>query len=191
MQRWKTAREGPTLSSKLLQRKKQEGSQPSKGTSPANPSTKRKQPEKTDRLPKKPKTVLESVVELKVKTKKTITPLGQGRGKGLMMGPAPVTEKPPILLHEDSKYALEQFSSIITTDDYEDLSNHTTEAIGEMRLFSIAQVTMSVPFPIFFPSTFLVTNPFLFLGDETVDGLLPKPRDGTSLYQGKGKRDGG
>ena len=108
-----------------------------------------------------------------------------------MTGLVPVTEKLLVLLREDFKYALEQLLSIITADDYEDLSNHTTEAIGEMRLFSIAQVTMSVPFPIFFPSTFLVTNPFLFLGDERVDGLLPKPRDGSGPYQGKGEDDKG
>lgn len=55
-----------------------------------------------------------------------------------MTGLVPVTEKLPILVHEDSKYALEQLLSIITADDYEDLSNHTTEAMGEMGLFSIA-----------------------------------------------------
>ena len=57
------------------------------------------------------------------------------------MGSVPSVEKPPILLREDSKYALEQLSSIITVDDYEDLSNHPTEAIGETVLFCIAQVT--------------------------------------------------
>ena len=55
-----------------------------------------------------------------------------------MTGSVPSAEKPPILLREDSKYALEQFLSIITVDDYEDLSNHTTEAIGETGLFCIA-----------------------------------------------------
>ena len=75
---------------------------------------------------------------LKAETKKTVTPLGQGRGKGLMTGPVPVTEKPPVLLCEDSKYALEQLSFIITADDYEDLSNHATKAMRETGLFSIA-----------------------------------------------------
>ena len=50
-----------------------------------------------------------------------------------------------------SKYALEQLLSIITVDDYEDLSNHATEAMGEMSLFCIAQVTSQ-------PSTFLSVN---------------------------------
>ena len=55
-----------------------------------------------------------------------------------MTGLVPVTEKLLVLLRKDSKYALEQLLSIITADDYEDLSNHTTEAMGETRLFSIA-----------------------------------------------------
>ena len=87
------------------------------GTGPANLSAKRKSSEKTDRLSKKPKVVPKSVVGFQVETKKTVTPIGQGRGKGFMTGPVPVTKKPPILLHEDSKYALEKLSSIITADD--------------------------------------------------------------------------
>ena len=55
-----------------------------------------------------------------------------------MKGPFATQEKPLILLREDSKYALEKFSSIITSDDYEDLSNYATEAMGEMGLFCIA-----------------------------------------------------
>ena len=88
---------------------------------------------------------------LKAETKKTVTMLGSGKDKGLMTGLVPVTKKPPVLLYEDSKYALEQLSSIITI-----------EAMGEARLFNIAQVTMSVPFLFFFPSTCLVTNPSVF-----------------------------
>ena len=60
-------------------KKKQEGGQNLKGMGMANPSTKRKPLEKTDRLAKKPKVAPESVVELKTKMKKTATPLGQGR----------------------------------------------------------------------------------------------------------------
>ena len=96
---------------------------------------------------------------LKVEAKKTVTPLAQGRGKGIMTGPVLVTEKPPVFLREDSKYTLKQLSSIITADNYEDLSNHTTEAIRETSLFRIAQVTMFVPFLFFFPSTCLLINP--------------------------------
>ncbi|KAK9993177.1 hypothetical protein SO802_022880 [Lithocarpus litseifolius] len=64
--------------------------------------------------------------------------VGPRKGKGLMMGQVLSTEKLPILLREDSKYALEKLSSIIIVDDY-DLSNHATEVMGETGLFSIAQ----------------------------------------------------
>ena len=110
----------------------------------SKPSTKRKQQEKFDRLPKKPKTVPKLVVGVKAETKKAATTLGPGKGKGFMKGPTPVVEKPPVLLREDSKSALEKLSSIITSDDYEELSNHATEAMGETGLFNIAQVTMSI-----------------------------------------------
>ena len=55
-----------------------------------------------------------------------------------MTGSVPSAEKPPILLLEDSKYALERLSSIITVDDYDDLSNHVIEAMRETSLFCIA-----------------------------------------------------
>ena len=44
------------------------------------------------------------------------------------------------MLREDPKYALGKLSSIIGSEDYEDLGNDSTEAMGEMGLFSIAQV---------------------------------------------------
>ena len=47
-----------------------------------------------------------------------------------MMGQGPITKKHPVLLREDSRYALKQLSSIIKDDDYEDLGNHTTKAMG-------------------------------------------------------------
>ena len=125
-------------------KKKDEGGQFPKGTSSSNSSTKRKLPEKQDRLPKKLKTTMQPIVGLKAEGKKPVSPAKQGRGKGLMKGPSTAHEKPPILLCEDSKYALEQLSSIITSNDYEDLSNHVMEAIEEMRFFSIAQVVLSV-----------------------------------------------
>ena len=53
----------------------------------------------------------------------------------------PSVEKLPVLLREDSKYTPKQLSSIITIDDYEDLSNHTIEAMEETGLFNISQVT--------------------------------------------------
>ena len=106
-----------------------------------DPSTKRKLLEKQDHLPKKPKITLKLVVGLKAGGKKTFTPIGQGRGKGLIKGPSTVPEKPSILLRKDSKYALKKLSSIIMSEEYEELSNHATEAMGETRLFCIAQVS--------------------------------------------------
>ena len=78
---------------------------------------------------------------LEVEDKKTVTPAKYGARKGFMKGSSTTQEKPPILLYEDSKYALEKLSSIIMSDDYEDLSNHVTEAMRETRLFCIAQVS--------------------------------------------------
>ena len=77
---------------------------------------------------------------LVVEGKKMVTKPSPGKGKGLMTGPDHSAKKALVLLREDSKYALEKLSSIITVDDYEDLSNHATEAMGEMGLFCIAQV---------------------------------------------------
>ena len=155
-------------------KKRAEGQTP-KGTG-SKPSTKRKQLEKSDRLPKKPKNVLEPVVGLEAKPKKTTITLGHGKGKGLMKGPTPIAEKPPVLLHEDPKHALEKFSSIITSDDYEDLSD-STKAIRETGLFSIAQVTASVhSLYIFYVAMF--SNSASLSGsvnDERANGSLPEP----------------
>ena len=78
-----------------------------KGMGLAHPSSKRKPSKKTNRPPKNPKVVPESVIGLKAEPKKMATPLGQGRGKGLMTGHVPMTEKSPILLREKSWYVLE------------------------------------------------------------------------------------
>ena len=72
------------------------------------------------------------------KGSKTITPLKHGSGKGLMKASSTSQEKPPPLLHDDSKFALEKLSSIISFKDYKDLGNHSTEAMGETGLFSVA-----------------------------------------------------
>ena len=64
-----------------------------------------------------------------------------------MKGPSTAQEKPLVLLREDSKYALEKLSSILTSEDYEDLSNHATEAMGASGLFSVAQVRHVCPYP--------------------------------------------
>ena len=115
---------------------------------------------------------------LKAEAKKTITKPDLGKGKGLMTGSDPFAQKAPILLREDSKYALEQLSSIITIDDYEDLSNHATKAMGETGLFCIAQVISPIYFK-FVP--FQLTLMPLTLpssgnaNDEGVDGSFPQP----------------
>ena len=103
----------------------------------SNPSIKRKPPPKGDRSAKKPKVSLEPIVGLMAEGK-TVTPVKHGAGKGLMKAPSTTQEKPPVLLREDSKPALEQISSIISSEDYEDLGNHSTEAMGESGLFAVA-----------------------------------------------------
>ena len=64
-----------------------------------------------------------------------------------MTGADPVTEKHPILLCEDSGYTLKQLSSIIQDNDYEDLGNHATKAMGEIGLFSLVQVCLDSDHP--------------------------------------------
>ena len=105
------------------------------------PSIKRKQSSKSDRPQKQQKVPLEPVVGLMAEGAKTVTPAKQGSGKGLMKAPSTSQEKPPPLLRDDSKFALEKLSSIISSEDYEDLGNHSTEAMGETGLFAVAQVT--------------------------------------------------
>ena len=78
---------------------------------------------------------------------KTVTPVKHGAGKGLMKAPSTIPEKSPFLLHENSKHALEQISSIISVEDYEVLGNHSTEAMGESGLFAITQVIRPIAFP--------------------------------------------
>ena len=114
-------------------------------------STKRKLLEKQGRLLKKPKTVLELIMRLKSEGRKTITPTKHGAGKGLITGPSTTQEKPPVLLREDSKYALEKLLSILMSEDYEDLSNH----------LCCPSITCSSIYFSFHPFTF-VTNPLYF-----------------------------
>ena len=57
-----------------------------------------------------------------------------------MVPPPGSQKKSSVLLREDLKYTLGKISPIISSKDYEDLGNHSTEAMGETGLFSIAQV---------------------------------------------------
>ena len=91
--------------------------------------------DKTDCPSKKPKVTVGFVGVTPTETKLPPPPV---HGKGLVTGQGPADEKLPILLREDSQYAFKQFSSIITSEDYEDLGNHSIEAMGEMGLFSFA-----------------------------------------------------
>ena len=132
------------IKQQVATKKKQEGSLPPKATGQANPLTKWKPSEKVDRPPKKPKVVMGPNFD-ETPTKLPSKP-GLGIRKGLMKGADPVAEKCPVLLHEDSRYALKQLSSIIKDDDYEDLGNYAIEAIGEMGLFSLVQVCLTYSF---------------------------------------------
>ena len=105
---------------------------------------------KVDRAPKKQKVSTEPVIGLMAEGKKTMTPAKPGGGKGLMIPPPDSQKKPPVLLREDPKYALGKISSIIESEDYENLGNHSTEAMGETGLFSIAQVRARCAFFFFF-----------------------------------------
>ena len=119
-------------------KKKEFGEVAPKGSAP---SSKRKLTSKPDRSFKQPKISLEPVVGLMAEGAKAVTPAKHGTGKGFMKAPDTKQERPPPLLHDDSKFALEKLSSIITAEDYEDLGNHSTEAIGETGLFTVAQVS--------------------------------------------------
>ena len=149
-----------------------------KETSLSNPSTKRKQLPKRDHPAKKSKVPLEPVVGLMAKGAKTITPVKHGVGKGPMKTLSIDQEKPSVLLCEDSKHSLEQLSSIILSEDYEDLGNHSTKAMGETSLFAIAQVIQ--PFTFMSTLSSLLSNSaFSCVSshgyDERADGTVSYP----------------
>ena len=119
--------------------KRKETDEGAMGTGSSRPSAKRPLP-KGDHAPKKQKVSTEPVIGLMAEGNKTATPAKHGGGKGLMVPPSGSQKKPLVLLREDPKYALGKLFSIIGSEDYEDLGNHSTEAMGETALFSIAQV---------------------------------------------------
>ena len=108
------------------------------GTGSSRPSAKKRPLLKGDRAPKKQKVSTELVIGLMAEGNKTVTSAKHGGGKGLMVPLPGNQKKPPVLLREDPKYALGKLSSIIGNEDYEDLRNHSTEAMGETGFFSIA-----------------------------------------------------
>ena len=119
--------------------KRKETDEGAMGTGSSRPSAKRPML-KGDRAPKKQKVLTEPVIILMAEGNKTVISAKPRGGKGLMVPPPGSQKKPPVLLREDPKYALGKISSIIGSEDYEDLGNHSTEAMGETGLFSIAQV---------------------------------------------------
>ena len=118
--------------------KRKETDEGAMGTGLSKPLAKKRSLPKGDRAPKKQKVSTEPVIGLMAEGNKRVTPAKHGGGKGLMVPPPDSQKKPPVLLHEDSKYALEKLSSIIGSEDYEDLGNHSMKAMGETGLFSIA-----------------------------------------------------
>ena len=87
-------------------KKKESGNVAPSAVVAINPSTKRKTAPKSDHQVKKYKVSLEPVVGLMAKGK-TVTLVNHGSGKSFMKAPSNLLEKPPVLLHEDSKHALE------------------------------------------------------------------------------------
>ena len=120
--------------------KRKEKNEGAMGTGLSKPLAKKRPLPKGDRAPKKQKVSMEPVIGLMAEGNKRVTPAKHGGGKGLMVPPPDTQKKPSVLLREDPKYALEKLSSIIGNEDYEDLGNYSTEAMGETGLFSIAQV---------------------------------------------------
>ena len=125
---------------KVQATKRKETNEGAMGTGSSKPSAKKRPLLKGDRAPKKQKVSTEPVIGLMAEGNKTVTPAKHGGGKGLMVPPPASQKKPPVLLCEDPKYALEKLSSIIGNENYEDLGNHSTEAMRETGLLSIAQV---------------------------------------------------
>ena len=120
--------------------KKKETDEGAMGMGSSRPSAKKRPLLKGDHASKKQKVSSEPVIDLMVEGNKTVTSAKQGGGKGLMVPPSGSQKKSSVLLREDPKYALGKLSSIIGSEDYEDLKNHSTESMGETGLFSIAQV---------------------------------------------------
>ena len=106
----------------------------------AKPFIKRKLTDKGDRPVKKLKEVVTTTVREMLVATQVRPPLRYGVGKGLMSAKGPILEQHALLLRKDSQYAVGLLSSIIKDNDYEDLGNHATEAMGESGLFSLAQV---------------------------------------------------
>ena len=123
---------------------------PTGDTAQAKPFIKRKLTDKGDHPVKKLKEVVVTTVgEMPAATQEPL-PLCHGVGKGLMSAKGPVLEQHAPLFCEDLRYAVGFLSSIIKDNNYEDLGNHATKAIGESGLFGLAQVHNCPPSLLFF-----------------------------------------
>ena len=73
---------------------------------------------------------------------------------------------------------MEKLSSIIGSEDYEDLGNHSTEAMGETGLFSIAQVrvrrSIARGFFFFFLIFFVYLTSFFLQAMLMTKGLMER-----------------
>ena len=107
-------------------------------TTQMKPFIKRKLMDKGDRPPKKPMEVVVTTVGEKPVATQVPLPC-YGISKGLMTTKGPILEQPPPLLREDPWHVVGFLLSIIKDNDYEDLGNHATEAMGESGLFGLAQ----------------------------------------------------
>ena len=116
---------------RLQPAKKKETDVDAMGTGSSKPSAKRRTLPKRNCAPKKQKVSSEPVLGLMAEDTRMVTPAKHGGGKGLMIPPLGSQKKPHVLLREDPKYALEKLSSIISSEDYKDLGNHPTEAMGD------------------------------------------------------------
>ena len=119
--------------------KRKETDEGAMGTGSSKPSAKKRPLPKRDHAPKKQKVSTEPVIGLMAEGNKTVTPAKHGGGKGLMVPPPGSQKKPFVLLREDPKYALEKLSLIIGSEDYEDLGNHSTKAMGRRASLALAR----------------------------------------------------
>ena len=178
---------------RLQAAKRKEIDEGAMGTGSSKPSAKKRPLPKGDHAPKKQKVSSEPVLGLMAEGTKTVTLAKHGGGKGIMIPLPGSQKKPPVLLRDDPKCALEKLSSIIGNEDYKDLGNHSTEAMRDTGLFSIAQVSVRhnlCPWTYsLFESNFLSSSGHAH--DEGIDGTVFPSRDGAWTGPWKGQVGGG
>ena len=173
-----------------LAAKRKETDEGAMGTGSSRPLAKKRPLLKGDRAPKKQKVSTEPVIGLMVEGNKTVTPAKHGGGKGLMVPPPASQKKPPVLLCEDLKYALEKLSSIIGNEDHKDLGTTQRRPWGRRAFLILPRYEPVIIFPsdyTFIYSSFIYLfiffkpNSILSLGyahDKGFDGSVSSSRDG-------------